>query len=88
MTLAEQLIQKGKYEGISQGRIEGLLEGKLEGKLEGIAEGELNMLICMLEAKFHVIPQEYLDPVSYTHLDVYKRQDKICRIMTMIIKVL
>ncbi|CAM4396150.1 MAG: Recombination-promoting nuclease RpnA [Legionellaceae bacterium] len=53
MTIAEQLIQKGKYEGISQ----------------GIAQGELNMLICMLEAKFHVIPEEYLNLINNADAD-------------------
>jgi hypothetical protein len=42
---AQQLIERGKLEGIREGKLEGIREGKLEGiregKLEGIREGEL-----------------------------------------------
>ncbi|WP_437640066.1 hypothetical protein [Sorangium sp. So ce854] len=42
---AQQLIERGKLEGIREGKLEGIREGKLEGiregKLEGIREGKL-----------------------------------------------
>jgi hypothetical protein len=42
---AQQLVDRGKLEGIREGKLEGIREGKLEGiregKLEGIREGKL-----------------------------------------------
>jgi hypothetical protein len=38
---AQQLIDRGKLEGIREGKLEGIREGKLEGKREGKREGEL-----------------------------------------------
>ncbi|WP_437886342.1 hypothetical protein [Sorangium sp. So ce307] len=42
---AEQLIERGRLEGLREGKLEGVREGKLEGvregKLEGVREGKL-----------------------------------------------
>ena len=63
MTLAEQLIAKGKNEGKLEGKREGKLEGKLEGKREGKLEGKLEgqtlakqqVLLRLLEKKFGLV---------------------------------
>jgi flagellar biosynthesis/type III secretory pathway protein FliH len=38
-TLAEQLIEHGRKEGIEKGRVEGRVEGRIEGRVEGRIEG-------------------------------------------------
>ena len=48
---------------LSQGiREEGLAEGLTKGLEKGVAKGRIDTTLC------------YVKPVSYTHLDVYKRQ--------------
>ena len=54
MTLAEQLIAKGKDEG----KLEGKLEDKLEGKLEGQTLAKQQVLLRLLVKKFGPVDNE------------------------------
>jgi hypothetical protein len=52
---AQQLIDRGKLEGLREGRLEGIREGKLEGLLEGRVEGRVDgtrrVLLRLLELR-------------------------------------
>ena len=52
MTLAEQLLQRGKREGVLEGKREGILEGKREGMLEGKLRDKQEVLLQLLARKF------------------------------------
>ena len=55
MTLAEQLIEKGKREGKAEGKREGRLEGKREGELEGKLVEKQEVLLKLLTQKFGAV---------------------------------
>ncbi len=60
MTLAEQLIERGKAEGKLKGRQEGKAEGKREGRLEGKREGELQgKLLVKKEVLLKLLTQKF-----------------------------
>ena len=52
MTVAEQLIAKGKTEGMPEGIRKGRLKGKREGELEGKLLDKQEVLIHLLTQKF------------------------------------
>lgn len=39
---AQQLIERGRLDGIREGKLDGIREGELKGKLDGIREGKLD----------------------------------------------
>jgi predicted transposase/invertase (TIGR01784 family) len=62
MTVAEQLIARGKEEGKREGKLEGKEEGKREGKLEGMQES----LLKQLAQKFGAVSEEDKKKISET----------------------
>ena len=77
MTLAEQLIAKGKREGKVEGKREGKLEGILEGKLEGKRESLLKQLV----QKFGDISEADKKKINET-----QDPDKLDRALILILK--
>ena len=57
MTLAEQLIDKGKREGIREGKREGELEGERKGRLEGKLLVKKEDLLKLLDQKFGAVTE-------------------------------
>jgi flagellar biosynthesis/type III secretory pathway protein FliH len=55
MTIAEELIQKGRAEGRAQGQA----EGRAQGQAEGRAQGQANLFMKLLTRKFGDVPTEY-----------------------------
>lgn len=59
---AQQLFERGKFEGKREGKLEGKREGKREGKLEGKREGKREgeglVLDRLLRFKFGAVPPD------------------------------
>lgn len=65
MTVAEELMQKG--------RVEGRAEGRVEGRVEGRAEGQVALLVKLLTHKFGELPAEYRARLEGSTADVLER---------------
>ena len=81
-TIAQELIERGKAEGLVVGKAEGLAVGKAEGlaagktvgKAEGVAEGEAKSLLRLLERRFGSLPgwaRERVSAASLEQLDAW-----------------
>ena len=53
MTIADQLREEGRREGVVEGRREGVVEGRREG----VVEGQRTMLLKQLAARFGALPE-------------------------------
>ncbi len=63
--IAEELISKGKAEGIALGKAEGITLGKIEGRTEAIAENK-ESVILMLEKDFGLSHEEAVRKANET----------------------
>jgi len=68
MTLAQQLRNEGRQEGLNEGRQEGLNEGRQEGRQEGEREGTVAMgrqaVIEALEIRFGSVPEGMRESIA------------------------
>jgi len=77
MTLAEQLIARGKKEG----RREAKEEAKQEAKREGILEGKREILLNQLAQKFDAVSEADKKKIEET-----KEPDKLDQCLVLILK--
>ena len=69
--------QKNNYENTRFGRFERWVNGEidpLEGRMEIVPPPPSSLTDETVTVDYKKIPTEAFDTVSYTHLDVYKRQ--------------
>ena len=67
MTLAEQLIQKGKMEGKLEGKLEGEREGLQRGKTEGQLRAFRTAVLRALEIRHGAFPEGIREAVESIH---------------------
>ena len=53
-------MQKGRVQGMEQGFEKGIAQGIEQGIEQGKQVGEINVLIKLLKARFHEVPEQYL----------------------------
>ena len=68
-TIAQELIERGKAEGLAVGKAVGKAEGLAEGEARGEARGEAKSLLRLLERRFGPLPEWARERVSAASLE-------------------